>query len=72
MHLIHRGTGEAARELAGSPPPLGPAFGPGVASQTETIEVWGTSFDDPGRDFCEFRAMDAAGREIGRMRLGGY
>ena len=72
MHLIHRGTGDAARELAASPPPFGPGFGPDVMSKTETVEVWGSSFDDPGQDFTEFRAMDAAGHEIGRIRIGGY
>lgn len=72
MHLIHRGTGVAARELAASSPPFGPGFRDDVVSRVETVEVWGTSFDDPGQDFCEFRALDAAGSEIGRIRIGGY
>jgi len=72
MHLMHRETGEAARELASSPPPFGPAFAAEVVSRTETIEVWGSSFDDPGPDACEFRAMDVSGGEIARIRVGGY
>ena len=72
MHLVREEKGDAARELAASRPPFGPGFGPDVASRTETIGVWGSSFGDPGPDYCEFRAMDASGREIARVRLGGY
>jgi hypothetical protein len=72
MRLIHRGTGDAARQLAASQPPFGPALAADVVSRTETIEVWGSSFDDPGPDACEFRAFDASGNEIARTRIGGY
>jgi len=72
MHLEQRCTGNDARELAASSPPFGPGFGPDVVSRTETIGVLGSSFGDPGPDYCEFRAMDASGREIARVRLGGY
>ena len=72
MHLEQKCTGNDARELAASSPPFGPGFGTDVASRTETIEVWGSSFGDPGSDFCEFRAFDAGGGEIARTRIGGY
>ena len=72
MHLHQRSTGKEARVLASSPPPFGPGFRDEGVSRTETIEVWGSSFDDPGPDFCEFRALDAAGGEIARTRIGGY
>lgn len=72
MHLIHRGTGDAARELAASKPPLGPEFRDDVVEKAETVEVWASGFNDPGEDFCEFRALDAGGREIARTRVGGY
>lgn len=72
MHLVQRCAGEEARNMATSPPPFGPGFGPDVASRTETVEVWGSSSSDPGPDFCEFRAFDANGQEIARARTGGY
>lgn len=72
MHLVQRATGDAARELAASSPPFGPAFAADVVSRTETIEVWGSSFGDPDPDFCEFRVFDARGKQIARTRVGGY
>lgn len=72
MHLHQKSTGEEARALASSSPPFGPGFNAGVVAKVETVEVWASGFGDPGDDFCEFRALDAAGKEIGRIRIGGY
>jgi len=58
--------------MAASPPPFGPGFRDEVVARVETVEVWASGFDDPGEDFCEFRALDAAGNEIARTRIGGY
>jgi hypothetical protein len=35
-------------------------------------ELWGSSFDDPGPDWCEYRFFDAQGVEINRVRRPGY
>ncbi len=72
MHLHQRCAGKEARQLAASPPPLGPGFRDDVVARVETVEVWASGFGDPGDDFCEFRALDAGGREIARIRVGGY
>lgn len=72
MHLHTKSTGTAARSLASSPPPFGPGFRDEVVARVEAVEVWASGFGDPGDDFCEFRALDAAGKEIARTRIGGY
>ena len=72
MHLHQRCEGKEARGMAASPPPFGPGFRDEVVARVETVEVWASGFDDPGEDFCEFRALDAAGNEIARTRIGGY
>lgn len=45
------------RETASSHPPFGPAFTDEQINQADKLEVWGSSFNDPGDDFCEFRLM---------------
>lgn len=59
-------------EQAALPLPFGPCFSGEIAEKTETLEVWGTEFKDPGPDFCEFRAIDANGVVLGRKRIDGY
>ena len=72
MHLVETQSGDAARRSAASAPPFGPGFPAEVVQKTERLEVWGTSFSDPGPDFCEFRAFDKEGVEIECKRLAGY
>ena len=73
MHKINDLAGGDARQALARQKP----FGAGVAdssivSRTERVEVWGSGINDPGDDFCEFRAFDAAGARIGTFRVAGY
>ena len=36
------------------------------------METWGTSFNDPGDDFTEFRVFDANNQRITTGRVSGY
>ena len=72
MHLVEKHTGDTARKTAIESPPFGPGFDAGIAAKIETLEVWGSSFKDPGSDCCEFRAFDSTGALIGRRTIGGY
>ena len=57
-HAIHEGLARVA------PAPL-PA---GIAR----VEVWGSSFTDPGPDFCEFRCFGADRQPVTTYRQNGY
>ena len=72
MNLHAKSIGERARKQAEVQPPFGPGFDAKIVGQTETLEVHGTSFNDAGPDYCEFRAFDAKGEQIGTRRIGGY
>ncbi len=50
MHLIETLTGEAARTLATTRSPYGPGFSQEEAQTIHTLEVHGSSFNDPGPD----------------------
>lgn len=68
MYKHDEHTGDAARKAAASPRP----FGIGVNDpRIERIEVWATSFNDPG-EYCEFRCFDVDGKAIGTYRIAGY
>ena len=36
------------------------------------LELWGTSFEDPGEDFTELRLFDATDRLVASYRCWGY
>lgn len=72
MHLISTETGAAAKKEACTMPPFGPGFGEDVRAAVEKLEVWGTKASNPGPDYCEFRAFDAQGKQIGTKRVDGY
>ena len=72
MKLKSKFTGGRARKQASAPPPFGPAFSAEIVEKTETLEIFGSGFNDPGPDFCEFRAFDANGVLVGQRRIGGY
>jgi hypothetical protein len=71
-YLHSQSQGEAARQQAREESPFGPGFPETVASSTEKLEVWASSFKDGGGDYCEFRAFDAQGRSLGTRRINGY
>lgn len=72
MHILEKHSGDQARAKAGESAPFGPGFAEDIVSKTETYEVWGSSINDPGDDFCEFRAMDTSGAVIAQRRVAGY
>jgi hypothetical protein len=71
MYLIESRIGEAARAFAVLPKPFGPAFPQELAARLDKIEVHGTNFNDPGPDFCEFRAF-AGDTPLHTKRVWGY
>lgn len=71
-YLIEKYDGDAARKVAAESAPFGPGFAPGVVAQVARVELWGSSFTDPGADWCEHRAFDAQGARIGARRRAGY
>ena len=70
-HLIRKLTGAEARLAATDAPPFGPGVGEEKALDIDALEVWGSSFDDPGEDWCEFRAFNGD-RPLGAWRVPGY
>lgn len=54
------------------PRPFGPGFPGAKVEKAERMEVWGSSFNDAGGDYCEFRLFDDAGRQIAQSRVDGY
>jgi hypothetical protein len=54
-------------------PPFGPGYGE-EASLRDVIrlEVWGTSVDDAGEDFCCFQLVRADGTKPPARRVDGY
>jgi hypothetical protein len=53
-------------------PPFGPGFLVSDLERAEALECHGTSFSDPGPDYCEFRLLDADGEVLKVKRVGGY
>jgi hypothetical protein len=43
-----------------------------VIERMDRLTIHGSSFSDPGDDWCEFRAFDALGTEIAYQRVNGY
>jgi hypothetical protein len=72
MHLAESHNGACAKAVAKKCAPFGPGFSEDVAEKTERLEVWGSSFSDPGPDFCVFKAFDSAGTAVAEIRCAGY
>ncbi len=53
-------------------PPFGPGFLVSDLGKAEVLETWGTSFSDPGPDYCEFKLLDANGEVLKTKRVGGF
>jgi hypothetical protein len=51
--------------------PFGPAFDLDKAEQADKLEVWGSSANDSGPDYCEFRLIKD-NETIFTERVGGY
>jgi hypothetical protein len=63
MHLIstfkkqNDGCNVSIGEIVQCPPFGFPKFTLDEVKEAERLEVWGSSFNDPGDDFCEFRVI---------------
>jgi len=64
---------EKAGQIAKLPPPSGAGIDePDVLSEVARVELWVSSFNDPGQDWNEFRLFDGKGRVIHTRRFDGY
>jgi len=72
MHLIVAHDGKHAVQAAAERIPFGPGFPEEIAKRTAKLEVWGSDFNEPGNDYCLFRAFDVAGATVGERRVNGY
>ena len=70
MHIVSTSKGDVTRSAMRSPP-FGPDFELAIAEKADRLEVWGSSFSDPGPDFCEFRLFKGD-EQIGTKRVDGY
>lgn len=52
--------------------PFGPKFDKITAARAAKMEVWGSSFNDDGEDFCEFRLFNEKGTQIATKRVTGF
>ncbi|MFX0200791.1 MAG: hypothetical protein ACFFCW_32120 [Candidatus Hodarchaeota archaeon] len=64
--------GEEARREATQKPPQGPGFSEKEIHNIERLEVWASSFTDPGEDYTNWKLFDAQGRLISERRMRGY
>ncbi|MEI6278720.1 MAG: hypothetical protein WCQ16_04965 [Verrucomicrobiae bacterium] len=72
MNPYEKFTGVRARKEAAAKPPFGAGFCAKIVAETETLEVRCSGVNDPGRDYCVFRAFNAGGNLIGTKRVNGY
>jgi len=71
MHKISVVQGPRLVEALNSPP-MGPGFPADLVIKADRMETWGTSLNDAGPDFCEFRLFNAKGVTIGTRRVDGF
>jgi hypothetical protein len=65
-------TGEAAKKLAADGYPFGPGWPEELVERIHKVEIWHSSFNDPGPDFNLFKAIDAEGKLLTEKKIGGY
>jgi|TARA_B100001971_G_C17644081_1_gene264805 hypothetical protein len=71
MYKVEESFGEQAKKDAASRP-FGMGLAKDIADKVEKLEVWGTSFSDPGPDYTEMVAYDAEGTKLATVRHAGY
>lgn len=71
-YLISTFSGETAKYQAQARRPFGPGLDRGLAQRVEKLEVWGSTFKDPGGDYCEYKAYDANNTLLANERVQGY
>jgi hypothetical protein len=72
MYIVDSFTGPKAKEVAISPPPFGPGFDGKRVEKIDSLTIMGTSFNDPGPDYCVFIACDNQFNVIAAKRIEGY
>ena len=71
MYRVDITTGEELLPAATATPPFGPGFSTDIVAQADTLEMWGSSFTDPGDDFVEYRLLKK-GQVVQTKRFAGY
>lgn len=64
MYIVDLFTGPKAIEIAVAPTPFGAGFDTKQIENIHSLTVMGTSFNDPGPDYCEFIVKDNQDRVI--------
>ena len=72
MYLVEIVDGPRAKVVAKESAPFGASFSEDVVVKTEKVEIWGSDLDEPGADYCEYKAFDASGTLIGTKKVSGY
>jgi len=72
MYLIERVEGTTLKKKAMESRPFGPGFPENLVKNAVRMEVWGSSFNDPGPDCCKFKLLDCEDRLIAEVEVGGY
>ena len=66
-------TPEGARTFATVRQPMGPGIDePDILDTVARVEVWGSSFNDPGDDWCEYRCFNDKGQLFHTVKVDGY
>ncbi len=71
MYLIAKFTGVEAQQVAQAAEPFGPRFPASVVRYMTHLEIWGSSFQDEGPDWTEFRAY-AHDKLLKKRRIPGF
>jgi hypothetical protein len=68
MHLMRSTT---SKNQMLEPSPFGPGFAPEEVERAEYMEIWGSSFDESGTDYCLFKLFKN-GENFAVQRVHGY
>jgi len=71
MHKLNEVQGNDLVSAATQQPPFGPGFSSEQAEEADKLEVWGSSFNDPGPDYCAFKLLKA-GEVVAERTVGGF
>lgn len=72
MYIIDSFTGSKAKQVAIAAAPFGAGFNSKDIHNMDSLQVVGTSINDPGDDYCDFIARDSEGNIIAAKRVHGY
>jgi len=73
MYVIEEIVGEKLKSAAMLVPPFGPGFAEAEVAKADRLVVKGSSFKDPGPDFCLFELFAGSDpKPVATRRVGGY